>query len=144
MHYHYIDHKVNHRRSFVSCFWFLILLSNAINENLIFLLVTGDFNARKVLRLNLSHVLTGSSKLFLILPIFSKTLLHIFYLLFTNQPNFVTDSDVHPSLHSNCHQQIVFSKLKLKIENQRLYERLLRNYKNADSQSINKAIEMFN
>ena len=51
---------------------------------------------------------------------------------------------MHPSLHPNCHEQIVFSKRKLKIEYQRLYERLLRNYKNADSQPINKVIEMFN
>ena len=47
-------------------------------------------------------------------------------------------------LHPNCHHQIVFSKLNLKIEYPPLYERLVWDYKNADSQSINKAIEMFN
>ena len=51
---------------------------------------------------------------------------------------------MHPSLYPNCHEQIVFSKRKLKVEYQRLYERLLRNYKNADSQPIKKVIEMFN
>ena len=30
-------------------------------------------------------------------------------LLFTTQPNLVTESGVHSSLHSHCHHQIVFS-----------------------------------
>ena len=51
---------------------------------------------------------------------------------------------MHPSLHPNFHHRIVFSKLNLKIEYPPLYERLVWNYKNADSQSINKVIEMFN
>ena len=51
---------------------------------------------------------------------------------------------MHLLLHPNCHHQIVFSKLNLKIEYPPLYERLEWDYKNADSQSINKAIEMFN
>ena len=65
-------------------------------------------------------------------------------LIFTNQPNFVIAGDVHPSLHPNRHHQIVFSNFNLKTEYPAIYERLLWNYKNADSQSINKAIEMFN
>ena len=36
------------------------------------------------------------------------------------------------------------SKLNLKIEYPSLYEQLAQDYKNADTQSINKAIEMFN
>ena len=47
-------------------------------------------------------------------------------------------------MHPNCHQQIVFSKLNLKIKYPALYEQLVWDYKNLDSQSINKAIEMFN
>ena len=47
-------------------------------------------------------------------------------------------------MHPNCHHQIVFSKVNLKIVYSPLYERLVWDYKNADSQSINKAIEMFN
>ena len=61
-----------------------------------------------------------------------------------NQPNFVIDSGAHPFLHPNCHHQIVFSKLSLKIEYPPLFERLVRDYENADSQPINKAIEIFN
>ena len=51
---------------------------------------------------------------------------------------------MHPLLHPNCHHQIVFSKLNLKIEYPPLSEQLVWDYKNAYSQSINKAIEMFN
>ena len=37
-------------------------------------------------------------------------------LIFSNQPNVITDSGVHPTLHSKCHHQIIYSKLNLKIE----------------------------
>ena len=37
-------------------------------------------------------------------------------LLFTNQPNMVLNSGVHPSLHANCHHQIIFAKVNLKID----------------------------
>ena len=33
-------------------------------------------------------------------------------LLFTNQQNLITDSGVHPSLHSKCHHQIIYGKFK--------------------------------
>ena len=36
-------------------------------------------------------------------------------LLFTNQENLITDSGVHPSLHSNCHHQIIYGKFDLKF-----------------------------
>ena len=35
--------------------------------------------------------------------------------MFTLQPNLVVESRVHPSLHSNCHHQIVFTKFNLMI-----------------------------
>ena len=36
-------------------------------------------------------------------------------LIFTSQPNLITGSSVHPSLHPNCHHQIVFAKFNLHI-----------------------------
>ena len=36
-------------------------------------------------------------------------------LIFTDQPNLVIDSGTHPSLHPNCHHQITYCKLNLKI-----------------------------
>ena len=47
-------------------------------------------------------------------------------------------------MHPNFHHQIVISKLNLKIAYPPFSERLVWDNKNADSQSINKAIEMFN
>ena len=36
-------------------------------------------------------------------------------LIFTSQPDLITDSGVHSSVHPNCHHQIVFEKLDLHI-----------------------------
>ena len=36
-------------------------------------------------------------------------------LLFTNQQNLINDSEVHSSLHSNIHYQIIYGKFNLKI-----------------------------
>ena len=34
----------------------------------------------------------------------------------TNQPNYIIDCGTHPSLNKNCHHQITFCMLNLKIE----------------------------
>ena len=65
-------------------------------------------------------------------------------LTFTNQPNLVIESGTHLSLHPNCHHQIVFAKLNLKIEYPPLFERSIWDYKNANEQLINHAVESFN
>ena len=36
-------------------------------------------------------------------------------LIFTDQPNLITDSSTHPSLHPICHHNITFCKINLKI-----------------------------
>ena len=36
-------------------------------------------------------------------------------LIFTDQPSLVVDSGVHPKLNGNCHYQISYCKLNLKI-----------------------------
>ena len=46
-------------------------------------------------------------------------------LLFANQQNLITDSRIHPSLHSNCHHQITYGKFNLKIFHPPPYERRL-------------------
>ena len=48
---------------------------------------------------------------------------------FTSQPNLVSYSSFHSSLHRNCHHQITFAKLDLRIEYPTLYERLVWYYK---------------
>ena len=62
-------------------------------------------------------------------------------LVFTNQPNLVIDSGVHPSLHTNCHHQIVYCKLNLNIKFPPPYERLVWDYNKADAEKIQKSIE---
>ena len=44
-------------------------------------------------------------------------------LILVNQPNLVVDSGIHPLLHQNCHHQVIFCKLSLKIEYPRPYAR---------------------
>ena len=39
-----------------------------------------------------------------------------FDFVFVNQPNLVIDSGIHPSLHQNCHNRVIFCKLNLEIE----------------------------
>ena len=36
-------------------------------------------------------------------------------LLFINHQNIATDSGIYPSLHSNCHHQIIYGKFNLRI-----------------------------
>ena len=124
------------------------------------LLVSGDFNARNsswwkcakvwkwlcendyVIRENTEIETLTCSYEFSQLIFYSTHLLQNassrIDLVFTNQPNFVIESAAHPLLHPNHHHQIVFSKPNLKIENPPLYERLLWDYKSADSQSWEK------
>ena len=64
-------------------------------------------------------------------------------LIFTNQPNLVSESGAYPSLHSKCHHQVLFAKLNLNVEYPPLYEHLIWDYNNADIPSINRAIEIF-
>ena len=44
-------------------------------------------------------------------------------LIFTSQPNMIMDSGIHPSLHSNCHHQIIYAKFDLKVVYLPPYER---------------------
>ena len=93
-----------------------------------FLLILGDFNARsKSWCLDDVTTYEGSK-------IDSLTTTHGLYQLIsqpthrlptsstcidlksTDQPNLVVNSGAHPSLHKNCHHQITFCKLNLKIE----------------------------
>ena len=54
------------------------------------------------------------------------------------------DSGVHASLHPNCHHQIVYAKLDLKIEYPPLYERLVWDYNKTKTQFLNRTTKTFN
>ena len=56
----------------------------------------------------------------------------------------ITDSGVHPALHQNCHHQIIFTKVNMKISYPPPYKRLIWDYRNAKVEVENSAIESFN
>ena len=65
-------------------------------------------------------------------------------LIFTDQPNYVIDCGTQPSLHKNCHQQITFCKLNLKVEYPPPYQRYVSNFKKSNNDAIKRAIELVN
>ena len=64
-------------------------------------------------------------------------------LIFTDQPNLVIESGVHPSLHEQCHHQIVFGKLSASNIKLPHYARRIWFYDKADLVAIMKSIELF-
>ena len=64
-------------------------------------------------------------------------------LIFTSQPNMVIDSGVHDSLHSNCHHQIIYANIDLKIFYPPPYERTVWHFKHADSDHTKRTIDIF-
>ena len=64
-------------------------------------------------------------------------------LIIVNQSTLVIDSGIHPSLHQNCHHQIIFCKLNLKIEYPPPYAREVWDYGKAQTDLINRAIDQF-
>ena len=65
-------------------------------------------------------------------------------LIFTDQPNFVIDCVTHPSLNKNCHRQITFYKLNLKVDYPPPYQHLVWNFKKLNNDAIKRAIELVN
>ena len=62
-------------------------------------------------------------------------------LIFTNQPNLVIDSGTHPSLHPNCHHQIIHCKINLKVEYPPPYQKHVWNYAKANKDTILSALK---
>ena len=60
--------------------------------------------------------------------------------IFTDQPNLVVDNGVHPSLHTNCHNQIAYCSLNLMIVYPPPYERLIWDYIRVSVGVINAAL----
>ena len=65
-------------------------------------------------------------------------------LIFTNQPNLSVNSGVHSSLLPNCHHQIVHTSFNLDIYYPPPYQRLIWDYKKADSTNIRKVLDSVN
>ena len=65
-------------------------------------------------------------------------------LIFTDQPNYIIDCGTHPSLNKNCHHQIIFCKLNLKVECPPPYQCLVWNFKKSNNDAIKRTIELVN
>ena len=65
-------------------------------------------------------------------------------LIFSYQPNLIMDSGVHPTLHSKCHHQIIYSNVNLKIEYPLPYNRKIWDYNRSETDLINCSIESSN
>ena len=65
-------------------------------------------------------------------------------LIFTDQPNHIIYCVTHPSLNKNCHHQITFCKLNLKVEYPPPYQHLVWNFKKSNNDAIKRAIELVN
>ena len=65
-------------------------------------------------------------------------------LLFTNQPNLIIEARVYPSLHPNCHHQIIFAKINFEIFFPPIYDRQIWHYNNADINGIRASINNVN
>ena len=76
------------------------------------------------------------------------------HLIFTSEPNLAMESMVHSSLHPNCHHQINYAKLNLKIHYPPPYEREIWHYEKMlikfswdrcfTNTSVNNKLHMFN
>ena len=91
--------------------------------------VTAQFGLQQIIK-KPTHILNTSSS--------------CINLIFTSQPNLITDSGVHSSLHPNCHHQIVFAKFNLHIVYPPPYLREIWHYREANTRLIRRAIKEFN
>ena len=64
-------------------------------------------------------------------------------LICTSQPNLITGSSVHSSLHPNSHHQIIFAKSNLKTLFPPPYFRDVWHYQDANTDLIRRVIDMF-
>ena len=64
-------------------------------------------------------------------------------LIFTDQPNLIIESGVHPSLHEQCHHRIIYGKLSVSNVALPPYTCKFWHYVKADFVAIRKSTEMF-
>ena len=120
--------------------------------------ILGDFNARsKSWQFNDSITMEGSRldslvqiRFFRLMGSINLYLNRLIYCrihclaltlsLLINQVQQLVDSGVHPALHKNCHHQITYCKLNLKIVYPPPYDHLVWDFKKADVNAITTAI----
>ena len=132
------------------------VLSDTTFCNSLFTIILGDFNARSSVWWTRDKTTIEGTQLESLTSVYGFHQLisqptHLLPqtsscidLIFTDQPNLIVDSGVHPSLHSNCHHQITYCKINLNIEYPPPYERLVWDYNRANVEGIKKSIESVN
>ena len=132
------------------------LLNEITSKKPFFSIILGDSNARSKCWWSLDKWSKEGDSLFLISSTSGYTHLinsatHIIGnssscidLIFTQQPNLVTSSGVHASLHSNCHNQITFIHINLLVEYPPPYHCLIWDYSNADILNVRESISSIN
>ena len=132
------------------------LLSKTISSNSLFTIILGDFNARSSSWWKEDKTTTEGTHLEALTSLYNFDQLiseptHILPnssscidLIFTNQPNLVVNCGTHSTLNTKCHHQITHCKLNLNIDYPPPYERLVWNYKKANTESIKKSLESVN
>ena len=134
---------------------FELMISKMFAENPHCLIITGDFNCRSTQWWE-NDIENSEGKLFE--QITADNGLHQLIsepthivgsskscidLIFTDQPNLIVDTGVHPSLHDQCHHQIIYGKLSVSNISQPPYVRRVWHYDKADFVAIRKSIELF-
>ena len=106
---------------------FELNLDKVTNKNPYLIVILGDFNAKSSNWYKHDTTTYEGSKIDAITSQFGlKQLIqeptHILTdssscidLIFTSQPNLVMESGVHSSLHQNCHHQLLYTKVNLKV-----------------------------
>ena len=112
--------------------------------------ITGNFNARSTSWWSNGITTTERTKLFAQTPSdgflqlinepthIQKNCSSCFDLICTEQPNMSIKNGVHASLHSNCNHQIVHASFNLHITYLTPCQRLIWDYKKADTSNIRK------
>ena len=124
------------------------MLSDINSSNPHFSIILGDFSARsntqtsEQSRIDYLTTSYGFKQLISEPTHILKNSSSCIDLIFTDQPNLITDSGTHPSLHLNCHHNITFCKINLKIIYPPPYRRLVWDFKRANISSVRKAIKM--
>ena len=134
---------------------FELLLSKIHAENPFCVVITGDFNCRST-QWWAKDIENSEGKEFE--PLTSDLGLHQLIsepthlmgdskscidLIFTDQPNLIVESGVHPSLHVQCHHQIVYGKVSVSSISVPPNTRRIWHYDKADFVAIRKSIAMF-
>ena len=133
---------------------FELMLSKMHAENPFCVIITGDFNCRSTQWWE-NDIDNNEGRVFE--PISSDNGLYQLIsepthlmgdskscidLIFTDQPNLIIESGVHPSLHEQCHHQIVYGKLSVSNIALPPYTRKIWYYDKADFVAIRKSIKM--